>query len=502
MLGEGGMGAVYEAHDDGERVAVKLLLGDYSNDANLVRRFQREAKVAGSIGGAHIAQVYDAGTDEQGRPYLAMELLEGEDLNQLLKRIGVLEPELALRITAQACQGLIEARAAKVIHRDIKPSNIFLVYDQSLDEATVTVKLLDFGIAKLVRDDGKAESTEITRTGSLLGSPQYMSPEQAQSLKEIDHRTDIWSLGITLYQTLCGQPPHCDEESIGRVIIAICERPVPPLQDRAPWVGPEIARIVHRALRREPAARFQSPEQMLAEIETVIGDAAITTAMLVPFEGTDGEPRVRIDLPNMTTANAPTAPSGSIAAVATRNELGPERRRAPTKRRWPLLLAACLVAGASAIGIVASRPQQEVSSQPTAAPNPTPTLQRASVRVEPPDATVTYHGKRLPVVEGAITLTAKLGSTHELLLEHDGARTAHRVVITDNGALPAVIRAAAITTATSSQSAPTASSGPSPLPRPSRPAPSATTATTATTSSSTTTPERHPAITRDAGDFN
>src|SRR5262249_27701770 len=146
--------------------------------------------------------------DVSGLPFMVMELLAGEDLQQLLRRVHALPVDLAMRITAQACIGLSKAEEAFVIHRDIKPGNIFLANG---DGDEVVVKILDFGIAKVKLDQMDQDtSSELTRTGSMLGSPQYMSPEQAQGLKSLDHRTDVWSMGVVLYKMLSGRTPHHD----------------------------------------------------------------------------------------------------------------------------------------------------------------------------------------------------------------------------------------------------------------------------------------------------
>jgi serine/threonine protein kinase len=199
LLGKGGMGSVYEAEDQEthERVAVKVLHSHLlESGSEGPRRFRREAEAAISIGGDHIARVLDAGTDEgTGQLYLVTEHLEGEDLQRLLDRVGRLAPEAALRIAFQALMGLCDAHKARVVHRDIKPANIFLARGR---DGAINVKLLDFGIAKIRADPlGLPQAAGLTTTG-LLGSPLYMSPEQVQSSRDVDHRTDLWSLGTRL----------------------------------------------------------------------------------------------------------------------------------------------------------------------------------------------------------------------------------------------------------------------------------------------------------------
>jgi serine/threonine-protein kinase len=289
LLGRGGMGAVYAAEDvrSGERVAVKIiqtLLPVHA--ADLVSRFEREARAAGSMDTEHIARCLGAGTDPvTGQPYMALEYLVGEDLQRVLKRTGPLDPEVALRITAQACVGLAHAHEANVIHRDIKPANLYLAKDKA-NEGRRVVKILDFGVAKILKDPGEesADGDGLTRTGSMLGSPMYMSPEQARSVKKVDQRADLWSLGVVLYKALAGRTPFDHISALGDMILALWTEPPAPVQQFAPWVAPEIAAIVDRLLQMEPADRFQSAKELLAAIEPMLrGGMTLNESMLVPM---------------------------------------------------------------------------------------------------------------------------------------------------------------------------------------------------------------------------
>jgi eukaryotic-like serine/threonine-protein kinase len=273
LLGKGGMGAVYEARHlgTGRRVAVKVILNEdgLPKHVDVLARFQREARAAGAIESMHITQVLDTGIDaDAGHPYLVMEYLAGEDLHQTLERLGPLAPDLALRIAFQACLGLAKAHEGGVVHRDIKPANIFLARQ---DAGQIWVKLLDFGIAKAKMEQfASREQAMLTQTGSIVGSPHYMSPEQATGAKTIDPRTDIWSLGVVLYEALAGRTPFAEKDTLGSLIVAICSEPLPPLQQRAPWVPMEVAALVHRALERDPAARFHSVADMLTATRALL----------------------------------------------------------------------------------------------------------------------------------------------------------------------------------------------------------------------------------------
>jgi len=283
LLGQGGMGSVYEVRHTGtrKRMALKVITADVTQHPGLVARFQVEARAAGAIESQHIAQVFDVGSDETLKvPYMAMEFLVGEDLEHLIYRVGVLPPELALRIIAQALVGLETAHAAAVVHRDLKPANIYVTKREGEE---IVIKLLDFGIAKILQEqDAESSNPGLTRTGSLIGSPLYMSPEQARGRRGgIDQRTDLWSIGIVLYQILSGRTPHQDNDAMGDLIIAICSEPAASVQDFAPWVPPEIADILHKSLQIDVENRYQTAGEMLADIRALMPDGtALTKDML------------------------------------------------------------------------------------------------------------------------------------------------------------------------------------------------------------------------------
>jgi eukaryotic-like serine/threonine-protein kinase len=312
LLGEGGMGSVYLARDlDADRdVAVKVLTGNAEESATIVERFHRESKAALSIDSPHIARVFDAGTDARG-PFLVMEHLEGEDAGDLFQRLHHLPPSLALRIVGQACAGLAKAHEAGVVHRDIKPANLFLARDAA---GIVTVKILDFGVAKVLpiwaRRDVAPEV--LTRTGVVLGSPLYMAPEQARGVKAVDHRADVWSLGVVLYQALAAHAPNQEIEALGELIVTICTQAPRPVEESAPWISPGVAAIVRRALRLDPGERFQSAAEMLEAIRAELGeDPHLHESLLVRLDADDRarvfEPiervpsTVREPLPSSTT---------------------------------------------------------------------------------------------------------------------------------------------------------------------------------------------------------
>ncbi|MDI3284239.1 serine/threonine-protein kinase [Polyangium sp. 15x6] len=316
QLGAGAMGAVYEAEHTGtgRRVAVKVITNALAQNPDLISRFQREARAAGAIDTKHITQVLDTGIDRETRlPFMVMEFLTGMDVQDLLRKKvgGPISPDLSLRIAAQVCLGLQKAHDGGVVHRDIKPANLFLAHS----DGEIIVKVLDFGIAKVHMEQAQeTESAGLTRTGSMMGSPLYMSPEQARGSKNIDHRADLWSLGIALYQCLCGRTPNQHVTALGELIIAICSTPPTPVQQYAPWVPPEVAAIVHRCIRQNPDERFQSAKEMLAAIRPLLPYGwGITEDMFVPVDQAARAQRaVMYSVPTAVPYTG-TAPGGSAS---------------------------------------------------------------------------------------------------------------------------------------------------------------------------------------------
>src|SRR5262245_43499799 len=248
------MGAVFECVDaEGVTRAAKLMRPEIAEQSSFaVARFVNEARATASLRSPHIVSVLDGGMDEHHQvPYLVMEMLKGLDAEQLLEKVGPLDPTTASRMIVQAAAGVTTAHTAGIIHRDLKPSNLFL---ETRSDGTVNVKVCDFGTAKWTNQDG----AQITRTGAFLGSPLYMSPEQVKSSKHVDARADVWSLGVTLYCLLCGHAPNEHASSLADLLTKVCTIDTPHLQDVAPWVEPGLTAIVHAALLRDPEARWPS----------------------------------------------------------------------------------------------------------------------------------------------------------------------------------------------------------------------------------------------------
>jgi hypothetical protein len=274
VIGEGGMGAVWAATHTGlgQAVAIKFISKEFVTSPEALRRFDAEAKAAAQLRSRNVVQVFDNGTLEDGTPYIAMELLRGENVHGRVHRAGPVPLKDAVEILAQCCKALGRAHAAGITHRDIKPDNIFLA---QTDEEGILVKVLDFGIAKFATGPNDHGST---RTGAVLGTPLYMSPEQARGLKTIDHRTDLYSLGLVAYTMLTGNLAF-SSESFGDLLLQICTAPLPSLCANAPWLPAAMDLWFQRACAREPADRFGSAQEF-AEALRVACDGTVRASAL------------------------------------------------------------------------------------------------------------------------------------------------------------------------------------------------------------------------------
>jgi eukaryotic-like serine/threonine-protein kinase len=254
LLGEGGMGAVYLAEHPGigRRVAVKVLHKNYIRDENLLTRFLNEARAANAIRHPNIIEILDSGTIADGTPFLVMELLEGESLGTRIRRVGALPLQTAVEFCYQTASALGAAHKKGIVHRDLKPDNLFVVPDPHEPERE-RIKVLDFGIAKL--QQGSANDSVKTRTGTLMGTPIYMSPEQCRGTRAIDHRSDIYSLGIIFFEMLCGQPPFVSEGFGDLVNMHLNVAPPAPSSQNAK-VSPAIDAIVLKMLAKNPDDRY------------------------------------------------------------------------------------------------------------------------------------------------------------------------------------------------------------------------------------------------------
>lgn len=269
LLGHGGMGAVYEAEqlNIGKKVAIKFVDPEFITDEQILTRFAREARAMSTIESPHIVSIFDAGT-EDGKPFLVMELLRGEDLGQRLRRTSRVPVAESLHIVAMVLKGLSKAHAAGVVHRDLKPDNIFLVKN---DGDPIFAKIVDFGVSKIERPRNRTSPLALTGRGTVLGTPFYMSPEQAQAVPDLDGRADLFSVGTILFECLAGRPPFTGE-TYEQVILAICMRDAPELTSLDPSIPPSVSRFVAKALARDRADRFATADEMLAALHELSPD--------------------------------------------------------------------------------------------------------------------------------------------------------------------------------------------------------------------------------------
>ncbi len=406
-LARGGMGSVWVARHVqlGSTVALKFLDASFATSAGHRMRFEREARSAANLKSPHVVQVMDYGF-EADAPYLVMELLEGEDLGQRLHRIGRMSLPDTARVLLQVGKALRKAHDAGIAHRDLKPANLFIA---RVDDEEV-VKVLDFGIAK----EQHAAVGDATKTGEIMGSPHYMSPEQVRAEKDLDHRTDIWSMGVILYRMLAGELPFPGDQ-IGPVLAKILTDPIPQITRVAPDLPPAIDQFFLRALARDkaspvsiPSARWstrssspRAAEPACRRCRWAPGTSVLRSLQAVPPWGAQPQ-----------GATVPLGPSGSYGAapgqsgpitgpaLGTNGGVATTGSRAPTKGNGVVIaaLAVAVVFAALAVGgFFVLRSSSSVASSGT--PDPT-----GSAQTSP---TVT------PVPEPALPASATSSSTTE-----------------------------------------------------------------------------------------
>jgi serine/threonine-protein kinase len=348
IVGHGGMGAVYEAENLalGKRVAIKLIDLESAGQSEAVQRFEREARTAGALESSHIVQVFDVGKLEDGRPYLVMELLRGENLGARLHRLGPLSVQEALHVTVQVLRGLHRAHDNGVVHRDLKPENIFLV---ETDGDPMFAKIVDFGISKITRRGGALDANTLTQQGVVLGTPFYMAPEQAQALADLDGRADLWSLGAILYECLTGRRPFTGD-NYEQVIIAICTQPAPSLHG-TPGIPAALANVVGKALARQREDRFPSAREFLEALQAAVPD--LVGALPPSIDATtDG----RVLAAGVANGGTHTDRSWSSGKIAVPSKTDGPVRGSRGARIVALGAMAALLAVALVVGLVSRRP--------------------------------------------------------------------------------------------------------------------------------------------------
>ena len=393
-IGQGGMGAVYLAEHPriGKQVAIKVLLPEFSRDAQVVGRFFNEARAANEIRNEHIIDIIDFGElAEDGASYIIMEWLTGRSLSSVLQEVGRMPTARAIHVTRGIARALSAAHGHGIVHRDLKPDNIFLI---TRNEDPDFVKVLDFGIAKLM---GNQAANEIkTQTGAIIGTPSYMSPEQCRGLA-IDQRTDIYALGVIVFEMLTGRLPF-QAQGLGELLLQHMTQAPPPLREIDPTIPPMVEAAVLRALAKDPDERYQSCDQLMrALIDVQTGAHAVISASA--------------SMPAVSTAamKAATPTIDTIGAASGQAVTTTQPPQARSRRGMLIAGGATVLAAAIAVGIVAFKPapapapvaKPAVAPPPPAKPAPLPapaqpTTAHVTIKAAPPDAQISLDGAKVP----------------------------------------------------------------------------------------------------------
>jgi serine/threonine-protein kinase len=330
------MGAVYEIEHEltKHRRALKLLHRSMAAVPSVVERFLREASAAGRVGNPHIVETFDAGQLETGEPYIVMEMLKGRPLDAMIEKLGRLDYGQAIEILKQACDGVQAAHDAGIVHRDLKPENLFLV-----ESNRIFVKILDFGISKF--DPSRTEGMNLTQEGTALGTPFYMSPEQVRGEANLDARTDVYALGVVLYECLTGKKPF-DADSLPHLAVLIHEGKYTPLKSIRPDAPVGLEAVIARAMSIDRNHRYASARALKQSLEEIDVSGKLTSGatLLAPATAIDGTPKLVIDESKVERR----LPAVAVTAGA---EPGGKRRRSALVAIGVTMLVA--VAGAVAL---------------------------------------------------------------------------------------------------------------------------------------------------------
>jgi len=403
ILGQGGMGVVVAAHhlQLDEKVALKFLLPEALDNAEAVGRFVREARAAVKIKSEHVARVIDVGTLESGAPYMVMEYLDGGDLERWLEQRGALPVEQAVEFVLQACVAVAEAHALGIVHRDLKPANLFCV---RRSDGQLSIKVLDFGISKMTDLTGAGPSHGITKTSALMGSPRYMSPEQMRSTKRVDARTDIWALGVVLFELITANPPFASD-SLTELVIQITNEPPRALRFFCPNAPAALEAAIFKCLEKDARHRYSNvaelarallpfaPTHAKASVERISG--------ILQSAGLSASPLVAPASPKVQEAQG-------TAGTLTLLPLGQTTGVAP-RRRFVAIGAALLGALATAAGATfilvhktAAVPHDETqiaATQPVLNPSTLPASNEKTV----PPAAPTLRASAIPILTATPT---------------------------------------------------------------------------------------------------
>jgi serine/threonine-protein kinase len=364
VVGVGGMGIVSAAlHVElDERVAVKLMKRSSMNPQSIAR-FLREARAAAKIKSEHVARVTDVGMLESGTPYMVMELLDGEDLSHLVRTRGPLPVPDAVDYVLQACEAVAEAHAMGVVHRDLKPENLFLARKPGGQRV---VKVVDFGISKQLSRDGEASVDDgaKTRTSAWLGSPLYMSPEQMRSAKDVDARTDLWSMGLILFELLTGKVAF-NAPSLVELWGMVMTAPPPPLEASLPDAPPGLGAAIIRCLQKDRDARYANvaelamdlepfaPPSAKGRVEHIVSIVRAAGQMRAPGSGPVASAPVAVAASAPAAASAPVVAAAPLAVTTASVGRAAAERGAKAGGRgvlWLLLVLVLLAVGGAYLG--------------------------------------------------------------------------------------------------------------------------------------------------------
>jgi serine/threonine protein kinase len=456
-LGEGGMGVVYLAEHPviGRKVAMKAIHPELSRNPEVVSRFVTEAKSVNQIGNEHIVDIHDFGTTAEGDFYFIMEFLQGEALADCLRRESVIEPARVLAIASQVADALAASHAHGIIHRDLKPENIFLIQKGSSKDF---VKVLDFGLAKLTLGDDKVSHK--TRTGSVMGTPYYMSPEQCEGKPNIDHRADVYSLGVIMFEMMTGKVPF-GGEGYGEIIVKHITQPVPSPRAINSRLSAAHEAILLRALAKNRDERFRSMEEFAAALndpEHYAMHASIVPSQ-GPMHGYEATPSP-VMIPGMEGQGMGGIKAGPMPSTFREAALAvePLDEQLPKSRTglWAGLLFGALVAGSVAAFLVVratstpTKAPAPVAEAVVAKPTPPPPVAAAQpakisikFRSEPAGASVARqdNGEQLGITPFEVEIP-KAQSPLQVIFKRAGYADATRSIIpSDPGVLDATLNA-------------------------------------------------------------
>jgi serine/threonine-protein kinase len=391
-IGEGGMGSVYLAEHPliGKKVALKVLHAEFASNQDVVTRFFNEAKAVNDIQHPNIVDIIDYGvipTNRGDMVYFIMEHLDGHPLEDVIAEQSPLSPERALHICAQVADALAASHKTNIVHRDLKPDNIILVKHRSTDDF---VKLLDFGIAKLTGDQ---PGSSRTRTGIVMGTPAYMSPEQCEGKGNIDKRTDVYALGVVLYQMITGQVPFLGS-GYGEILVQhLTQPPAPPSTIRG-VIPPHVEAVCMKALEKNPNARYQCMEDFMAALHDPVGFVEANGGLQGFYSTNLGSPVVpQTPMGYRAGTSSPDVRGGPVNVANTQYPSGIHQ---PAKSKAPIfiglgLVAAAGIAAAVVLGGGGDKEKEVAKAEPIAAPEqvlpktPPPEVVKVEPEVKPPE---------------------------------------------------------------------------------------------------------------------